>query len=155
MIREDMFDVLGNEPIVRLVGHVNNETLKSVSKGLPMIDRIKTSYMFATHSSFDINLGHEFAVIFNENNPSEFCERVTQLHAVTQQFGKPFDLGIPRGWKTIVAIKFLNDIPDIITSMPHLETWFEQKPTNGIILSSCSLYKSYYNQFITPPNSMI
>ena len=154
MIRENMLDVLGSEPKIRLLGIVTSETLKKVSKGLPALDDKNIRCFFASYSTFDIEINKKFDIIFDEDNPKNaFHHCQTELYGVTQQFGKSFqEIGIPKGWKTIVAIKFLDKIPTIVDEMPLLETWFEKKTEKGVILSSNRFYNLYCTEFINQNN---
>jgi hypothetical protein len=51
-----------------------------------------------------------------------------EVIAITQQYAKPFD-EVPHGWKTICLVKFEEGIPDIITSLPVVNGWYENRYT--------------------------
>ena len=155
MFRENMEDVFNSEPTISLFGTVAPKVLEKVSVGLPPLDDKNIKCFFVPFSRFNIKTNKKFDVIFDEDKPksaSFLCR--TQLYGVTQQYGKSFyEIGIPQGWKTIVAIKFLDKIPTLIEEMPSLETWFERKG-NGrvVILSSNQFYDFYCTEFINQNN---
>ncbi len=75
------------------------------------------SYPFA-----DLALGTSFDVVFPRDAPDRAESTHAVLHAVTQQFGKPFDT-LPHGWKTICVIGFPAGVPAMVDKLPHRETW--------------------------------
>jgi hypothetical protein len=74
------------------------------------------SYAFA-----DLPIGTTFDMLIQRSSAAAFPTRAV-LHAVTQQFAKPFD-EIPHGWKTIAAFTFPTGIPALVDALPVAASW--------------------------------
>lgn len=53
---------------------------------------------------------------------------------VTQQFGRAFDQ-IPHEWKTICLLDFSDGVPDLIRTLPVIESWGDAELRLGVVLS--------------------
>lgn len=78
--------------------------------------------VFVLRQDYDIEIGTVFNITYiSQNNIA--TENNYELVAITQQWDKPFDR-IPRGWKTICALKLINNIPSILTTLPSVDDWY-------------------------------
>ncbi|WP_423735439.1 hypothetical protein [Chitinophaga caseinilytica] len=78
--------------------------------------------LFCSFSEYDIPVGYVFNTITDAGSRILVTDTIT-LKGVTQQFWKPFD-SIPKGWKTIARFSFQHGVPDAISAMPQLESWY-------------------------------
>jgi hypothetical protein len=109
---------------LRVVGTLPRKWFPKYDKALTL-DKYekKDSVLFCDFSNFDIPLGFCFKAIRNMTGDELFRGDI-ELMSVSQAFAIAFDY-IPKGHKTICRFRFKTGIPDIISSLPTVEDWYE------------------------------
>jgi hypothetical protein len=107
-----------------LDGIVSNRSLELIKSGLPQQHPPNALVLFVEYAYADVPLGRSFQVVFPYGNAELGIRAECRIVAVTQQFGRPFDL-VPQGWKTICIIEFPKGTPDLIQQLPIIDNWFE------------------------------
>ena len=108
---------------VKVNGIVSEGSKKLIDKGFQFKgDERRTLDLFCWYSGLDIPMGATFNC-FEKNNIQTLLTDEATLIAVTQQFGKPFEV-IPQGWKTISKFEFSEkDICGLKNSLPIIDSW--------------------------------
>jgi hypothetical protein len=120
-----------HERCLWLQGVVSTAVVALVSAGLPAAWPPTAKAFFVAYAYAEIPVGRVFDVAFPRGRP-EAAERTTAvIHAVTQQWAKPFG-EIPHGWKTICVIDFPDGEPSVVRHLLTLESW---TPPEGV--SAC------------------
>jgi len=79
--------------------------------------------LVADYSDFEVPIGTKFNLLKKMDATDTSYSIDGQLTMVTQQFAKPFDC-IPKGWKTIVEIRFDSASLELIKSrMKLIDSW--------------------------------
>ena len=128
---------------ILLNGRVNKAILpQNEQRLIPFLQhQINEMLLFASYSSFDIQKGQKFQVIFDRYYPSgavEFSD--CTLKRVTQQMFAEWDQ-IPKGWKTLSLFEFENEIPKMIEKLPEIDSW--SKGDNQILISTREFWEAY------------
>jgi hypothetical protein len=104
-------------------GKVDPKSLALVRAGLPERIPSQAVILFVGFSYADIPLGKCFEIIFPKGRAEAGIRNRSCISAVTQQWGKPFDV-IPNGWKTICVVEFPDGVPQMIEDLPTVEAWY-------------------------------
>jgi Fic family protein len=108
---------------VSVNGIISSMSKKMIDKGFKIKgDEKHTLDLFCRYSNLEIPIGATFNY-FEKNNVLSPLKNEAVLIAVTQQFGKPFEV-IPEGWKTISKFEFSEeDVSNLKNELPVLNTW--------------------------------
>jgi hypothetical protein len=79
---------------------------------------------FATLSDAALSVGWMADAFVDDKSGRLLDVGWTVLVGVTQQVDQPLD-GIPRGWKTLVTLRFLEGLPSCVAGLPGAEEWGE------------------------------
>ena len=110
------------ERFLWIEGHVSQNILPKIQKGLAPHRSVNTAILFLGFAFADIEIGYCFDVVFPKKSPEEGIRCQSRIVAVTQQLGKALDR-IPHGWKTICEVEFLGGVPSLIHNLPEVEGW--------------------------------
>ena len=108
---------------VNVNGIISARSKKIIDKGFKVKgDERRTLDLFCWYSMLEIPIGATFNY-FEKNNVQTPLKSEAVLIAVTQQFGKPFEV-IPEGWKTISKFEFSEeDAYDLKNELSILDSW--------------------------------
>jgi hypothetical protein len=81
-----------------------------------------TRWFFVSFAYADLPLGSAFDCWWKPEDAVPALLSTVVVERVTQQYGVDLDQ-IPRGWKTIVLLRFVGGVPDVIDSLDILEAW--------------------------------
>jgi len=107
-------------------GVASSKTLERVRAGLPAVLPLTARCLLLSYSYADLPLGKTFQCVFPGREPTKFEGTLAVIHAVTQQFGEPFD-SIPHGWKTVCVVDFPRGVPWLIERLPIVGAWGESQ----------------------------
>jgi hypothetical protein len=114
-----------------LEGAASPKALEAVRAGLPESWPDTVRCIFVSYAFADLPLGKRFDFVFPRGKPAAREPTIAIIHAVTQQFAKPFD-EIPHGWKTICLIDFPGGPPRLIEQLRTADSWFETNEPVGL-----------------------
>ena len=103
-------------------GVASKSTFALVSTGLPATWPPTARVFLVAFAYAEIPVGRVFNVAFPYGHPEDAERTTAVIHAVTQQWGKPFD-EIPHGWKTICVIDFPDGEPSVVRRLLTVDTW--------------------------------
>ncbi len=129
MLSEDKVPLRDRRLMVE--GVISQEALELVRAGLPTEWPHTARCFLVSYSYADIPLSKRFEFVSSERHPTRAEATLAIVRAVTQQYGKPFDV-IPHGWKTICVIDFPQGIPGLVERLPTVGAWGES--TEGVRL---------------------
>jgi len=103
-----------------------SKKVKLTESGLRDYDLPNAEILFVGYAYTDLPLGKKFQVAFPKGNPEAgiLCE--SEIIAVTQQFDEPLKV-VPHGWKTICLVQFPYGVPDMISNLPAMDSWFANR----------------------------
>ena len=108
---------------ITVVGRVSSEILKRSPNFAAAIQCEENIYpVFVMRQEYDFPIGTVFRI--HQGTMTNTFE----LIAVTQQFDKPMD-AIPHGWKTICALKLLENPLSILAGLPFTDDWYGNETT--------------------------
>lgn len=116
------------ERVLDVEGRASPTVLFHVWGALPKERPANCEVLLISFAYADIPVGRTFAIAFPKNAPQSVTRTRCKILGVTQQFAAPFD-EIPHGWKTICLVEFSEGIPAVITSLPTVNGWYENKNT--------------------------
>jgi len=108
---------------VKVNGIISEGSKKLIDHGFKEKgDERRTLDLFCSYSEFEIPIGATFNC-FEKNGMQTLLTEDAVLIAITQQFGKPFEV-IPEGWKTISKFEFSDkDVNNLRNELPVLDSW--------------------------------
>ncbi|WP_218001757.1 hypothetical protein [Paraburkholderia acidipaludis] len=121
-------DVPLRERVLVVEGRASASALFYVRGAFPKELPANSEILFISFAYADIPIGQVFDIAFPTDIPQSVTKTHCEIVAVTQQYATPLD-EIPHGWKTICLVKFEEDIPGIIESLPMVNGWYENRNT--------------------------
>ncbi len=109
---------------LRVESRLSPAAIDRAAPGLPAVMTTNEVLLFSPFADADVRIGQRFASCARFPHSDEAVLASSTLIAVTQEFSKPFD-GVPRGWKTIIHVRFDTEVPDLIRELPAAEGWYE------------------------------
>jgi hypothetical protein len=107
--------------IINLLGRISDDVYKNNTDLLSFYKLENVLYLFAGHSDYDIPLDTKFIRLYKEDSPLELFSMDAQLIDVVH-FNQHLDF-IPMGWRTIIGLKFISEIPYILNEMPKVDNY--------------------------------
>lgn len=121
-------DVPLGERVLAIEGRASPTVLLHVQGALPKERPANCEVLLISFAYADIPIGRMFDIAFPTGAPKSVTRTRCTIVAVTQQYAKPFG-EVPHGWKTICLVDFPEGIPDVIASLPIVNTWYENRKT--------------------------
>jgi hypothetical protein len=115
-----------------LEGLVSKPTIDLVSAGLPTSWPPTAKVFFVSYAYAEIPVGRVFDVAFPFGHPENAEPTRAVVHAVTQEWGKPF-AEIPHGWKTICVIDFPDGEPSAVRHLATRDDWGAPEGTSACL----------------------
>lgn len=112
-------------------GAASPKALQAVRAGLPGSWPETVLCVFVSYAFADLPLRKRFDFVFPRGEPADGEPTLAIIHAVTQQFAKPFG-AMPHGWKTVCLIDFPEGPPRLIEHLRTVDSWFESKDWVGL-----------------------
>lgn len=116
---------------LKIKGKLSTNTIENFSVLSDLKSREDILFLFVDFASQDIPINSSFFVIKSSNEKDVRCS--SQVVRITQQYNRPFDI-IPRGWKTIIALKIIGEKPTILKNMNEIEDWYDKNRSPTLTL---------------------
>jgi hypothetical protein len=115
---------LNRQRILIIKGILSDDAFALSKDGLPKNLPPNTLIVFTDYSLAEFAIGEQFAKVFLLDDIDVCADIHCEIVGVTQQWSKPFDV-VPEGWKTICALRFTNELPEMVKSLPISDhsTW--------------------------------
>ena len=107
-------------------GKLSPGVFKAIKSGLPGDIPPRSVVLFVGFSYATLPIGKCFDVVFPMGQPALGVKCRSRIHAVTQQWAKPFDQ-VPHGWKTICVVEFPDGVPPLVESLPSIDAWYQNE----------------------------
>lgn len=114
------------ERYLRLESKVSPTSMTLIKSGLPSVLPPATKVFFVQYAYADLPFTKQFDVVFPKGRPQDGVRCKCRVIAATDQISRPL-LEIPHGWKTICAVHFSGDIPELIQQLPEVDAWYEHR----------------------------
>jgi hypothetical protein len=122
---------LYNQRVFVISGLLSDKSKGLFKSSLPSTLPKNSITVFADYALAEFPIGEQFTRVFSIHNFEIWSETLCEIIAVTQQFNKPMD-AVPIGWKTVCVLRFLNSIPELITSLPLSDSDIWGEPASRI-----------------------
>ena len=125
-----------SEPYVQILGIVAEKSLNKLRRGLVSTQKPNPylHYFFATRSEFDIELNHEFEIIWQLENPFIYQKAKISLFEICSNMNFPLSV-LSKGWRTVVCFE-INVECSLCEKIPIIETWAEGDFDKSYVVSS-------------------
>lgn len=124
-----------NDKTLRVQGKVDPVLLQKFLRTSEAVEMEETSgWFFIDYSPTDFSLKTAFNLFFSSSRKIPDLTSVISIETVYDSFGHLLEEGIPKGFKTIVKLRFSNRMPGIFGELPVLKGW--QPTANEILMTS-------------------